>query len=448
MNETSASGPTQAGEGGASPDSSTPPRMSWRKQFLLAGIMLAVGVVAFGPGRALITGPLAAAGLIDGASAEDKGARKPGAGGQGGRSLPTVVLAEASAAMDDLELKLVGGAIALRSAELKPRASGRVTEVLFEAGDALKAGEPLLRLEDRRETLALERAEVTLTEAERRRERARKLRGAGSGSEAALDTAETEAEIARISRDEAREALDDRTVVAPFDGVVSLPNVEIGDRIEPSATIASLDDRSVLLVEVAAPETAFGRLSLHTRVSATTAAFPQESFEGRIAEIDSRIDAGARTIIIRAEIPNKADRLRPGMSFTLSLNLPGEAVVATPEIALQWERDGAYVWRVKDGVSERVSVQLIARQDGSALVRNLEGAEAPLEPGDKVVVEGVQRLKHGRKVRVLGAGDGPSGGRERGGPRGEAPAESRLKGEAGGGEGDSRLADRMQGTTR
>ena len=414
---------------GAGPAGTDAPRMmSWRRQVLVAAAVLGVGLTALGPGRAALDAALTTLGLTEPAPSEKKSAKKR----KGGRAAPSVVLAETTEARDDLTLRLTGGAVAVRFADLKPRASGRVTEVLFEGGDRLKAGQPILRLDDRRERLALESAEVALKEALRVRDRAKRLTGAGTGSAAASDKAETEAEIARIARDDAKEALEDRTVVAPFDGVVSLPRVEIGDRVETNDSIASFDDRSTLLVEAAAPEAAFGRLRFDAPVTATTIAFPGERFEGRIAEKDSRIDAAARTITIRAEIPNAEDKLRPGMSFTLTLALPGAPAIAAPEIALQWERQGAYLWRVSEGRAERVPVQLLARQDGLALVRNLDGAEKPLNPGDKVVIEGVQRLKDGGRVKIVGAGErsrAPAADALRRGGRAAAPNDARLAAE-------------------
>lgn len=393
-----------------------PSQMGWRRQLLIAGVVLAVGLVAFGPGRPLISNAFTSS---DGTEAQSRRGG-PGArgGAPGGRPAPSVVLATATEARDGLTLRLTGGAVAKRSAELKPRAAGRVTEVLFTAGDALKAGQSALTLENRREQLALERADVTLREAMRRLDRARRLTSSGSGSEAALDAAETEAEIARIARDEAREALADRTVLAPFDGVASLPLVEIGDRIEPATVIANIDDRSSLLVEVGAPEAAFDRLDIGAPVRAETAAFAGERFEGRVAELDSRVDPETRTVTLRAEIPNAADRLRPGMSFTLSFELPGRPVIAVPELALQWERKGAFVWRVRDGKAERTPVRLAARQDGAALLQTLEDDAKALRPGDQVVVEGVQRLRDGGRVSVVS--DDVGGGETSGAPRPDA----------------------------
>lgn len=392
--------------------------LPWGAQILICLALLGGATAASGVGGPMLGRALDGLGLptlgldaepeapAEAGDARRGGGAQGGRGGRAGRAAPPVILAEAVAARDDIRLELTGGAIAHRTATLRARAEGRVTAVTFEAGDALEADQALLTLEDRRERLAVARAKAALDEAKRQKARALELQESGAVSEAASDAAETAAEIARITLAEAEEALADRTVRAPFAGVVSLPLVEIGDRITPADPIATLDDRTSLLVEVEAPETAFGRLRIDLPVIASTVAYPGERFEGRLAEIDSRLDPAARAAAVRAEIPNAEDRLRPGMSFVLRFDLPGAPAIAVPELALQWERDGAYVWRVREGAAERAPVRLVARDGGRALVRAVEEADPPLAPGDRIVVEGVQRLREGGRVRALNGPDG------------------------------------------
>src|SRR5690606_39538581 len=102
-----------------------------------------------------------------------------------------------------------------------------------------------------------------------------------------------------------------------------------------------------------------------------------------------------RTLTVRATVPNKQDLLRPGKSFRIQLALPGDAAIGVPEIAVQWTRDGAHVWIIRNEQSVRVPVQVVRRMEGTVLVR---GA---LQAGEAVGVEGVQRLSPGRAVRLI-----------------------------------------------
>ena len=101
---------------------------------------------------------------------------------------------------------------------------------------------------------------------------------------------------------------------------------------------------------------------------------------------------------MRATVPNTTDLLRPGMSFQVQLLLPGQAYVSVPELALQWGREGSFVWAVRDGNAVQVAARPVRRTAGRVLI------DSELKAGEAVVVEGVQRLRAGRPVRVVGNG--------------------------------------------
>ena len=156
-----------------------------------------------------------------------------------------------------------------------------------------------------------------------------------------------------------------------------------------------------MLVEFDLPEALLARVREDMPVTATTPSSPQNSYSGRVVALDSRIVASSRTAKARVAIENERDALRPGASFTINLELPGETYPLVPELAVQFSKGALHVWRVRDGKAERVEVAMVRRQSGSVLV------DGPLQKGDLVVVEGTQRLNNGEAVTVLGAEDGP-----------------------------------------
>jgi RND family efflux transporter MFP subunit len=171
--------------------------------------------------------------------------------------------------------------------------------------------------------------------------------------------------------------------------------LDAGDRVAEDAEITSFDDRSRILVEFDVPEALLGRMSLGLKVEARTPAVERETFDGEITAIDSRVDAATRTARVRVAIENPADVLRPGASFAINVDLRGQDYPAVPELALQFSRGSLNVWRVDDGVAEPVEVQLVRRRSGIVLV------DGPIAPGDRVVIEGTQRLRPGTSVTVL-----------------------------------------------
>ena len=210
-----------------------------------------------------------------------------------------------------------------------------------------------------------------------------------------IDEADSGVRLAEIEWRQAREALADRTLHAPFAGVVGIAEVEAGDRVGTDTVVTTLDDRRRLLVAFELPEAYAARVKVGQALTVSNPAFGERRFSGRIALVDSRVDAGTRSLRMRAEVPNGEDLLRPGMSFQVRLTLPGERHAAVPELALQWGRDGAYVWTERDGKAAQVAVRPVKRIDAQVLV------EGSLKAGDRVVVEGVQRLSAGRPVQAV-----------------------------------------------
>jgi RND family efflux transporter MFP subunit len=289
-------------------------------------------------------------------------------------------------------LEAVGTSRALQSIELHPATSGEVIAVNFQPGQRVSTGDVLVELERREEELALSLAEVQLEDAVRLHDRYQRTGTSGAVLPTEMDAARSAVESARIQIERARVALDYRTIEAPFDGYVGITDVDPGDRINPDTAITTLDNRDSLLVSFNVPEALVGELRVGHEVSVETWNSREPTAVGHIVDIGSRIDPATRTFEARASVDNENDELRPGMSFRVSMSLEGIAYPVIAETAVQWGADGAYVWTVVDGQAHRVPVEIIQRQKGVIL------ADADLDAGDLVVVEGIQRLRNGLDV--------------------------------------------------
>lgn len=325
------------------------------------------------------------------------GAEAPrSAGSAGGQAAAPVTLQGVVLEREITRIDAVGTARASRSVTLYPASAGEVVAVDFEPNQQVSAGDRLLALDARDERLALELAEVRLADARRTLSRYTRAEGSGAFTPTETDAARTAAEEARIARDRAAVALDDRTVEAPFDGVVGLSDVDPGDRIGTDTPITTVDDRSALLVRFDVPEAFLGELRAGDSITLAPWNGNRPPATARIADVDSRIDPQTRTFTARARLPNPDDLWRPGMSFRVVLELAGPLYAQIPELSLQWGGDGAYVWAIgENSRAQRVPVNLVQRQQGSILV------DAELGEGHRVVVEGVQSMREGRLVEVL-----------------------------------------------
>lgn len=340
---------------------------------------------------AVMIGALAGCGTPDTPDADANAAAS-------GRSAPRATAVIAHTVRYDSEIQRVesvGTARARASTTVFPETGGVVEAVLFEPGDFVEAGRPLVRIEAREETLRVRLAGVQVSDAEQLLARYRRIEGTGAVSDSQIEEAETALEAARIALEQAQVALDERTVRAPFEGFLGLSDIDPGARVTPTTPIVAIDDRRVLFVDFVVAEQTFGSLRIGDRIQVRSFAAGDESLPAQIVGIDSRVDTARRTYRVRAAIDNADDTRRPGMSFRVVLDLPGQRWPVVPEAAILWGTDGAYVWAIRDGHARRVPIEIVARQPGNVLVRG------DLPENSRLIAEGVQKVREGTEVSVL-----------------------------------------------
>ena len=290
----------------------------------------------------------------------------------------------------------VGNARALHSVSLYPAVADRVTEVHITPGQRVQQDDILVELDARRQRVAVQRAQIQLTDVERTVERLTASREQDAIPQSELDDAVTLRDLRRVELEEAETNLEDRKVRAPFEGVVGLTDVQVGDRINEQTMITSIDDRSQLYIDFSAPEGALELLEQDVRIRVSPWQQSGLPIDAEIVEIDSRLDSANRSIRIRALIDNPDERFRPGTSFRVELSLNGESYANIPEAALMWGPTNAYVWRVVDEgdnyTAERVDVQIKQRLRGRVLI------DGELEPGQIIITEGVQSVRPGQAI--------------------------------------------------
>jgi len=294
-------------------------------------------------------------------------------------------------------IEAVGTAQAQRSVTLFASVSDEVTSVNFVPGQRVKKGTVLLELDSRLQDVNMQRAKIQLEDAQRNRERVKNSFEKGAVTEREVDDANTIASLAKVTLLEAKENKENRLVRAPFDGIVGLTEVEVGDRITPQTEITTLDDRTELFVNFVAPELAVSFLMDKPTVQLQPWTDRMTSLPAKVAEIDSRVSIQDRTIRARALLDNHHDQYRPGMSFRVTLEVRGELYVAIPEAALSWGANGAFVWLVENEQAKRVGVQVEQRLRGRILVTG------NLIDGETLIVEGIQGLRDGQSVDIQNA---------------------------------------------
>ena len=311
-------------------------------------------------------------------------------GGGAPVSVRTVVLAPGE--WQD-SVQALGTARANESVTITAKVSETVQKVNFDSGDYVEAGQVLVDLTGQVQLAGLEEARAAFKEAEQQLRRGEELAARNLIPGSQLDTQRATRDAARARMDQVRAQLSDRVITAPFDGVLGLRQVSPGSLVTPGTAIATLDDVSVIKLDFSVPETLISALAPGQAVTALSAAFPGETFEGVLRTIDSRVDPVTRSVMARAELPNPERKLRPGMLLTVDVRRAPRQALALPELALLQVGRNSFVFRVAaDGSVAQVPVKAGARERGR--VEILEG----LAPGDRVVVEGTVKLRPGAKV--------------------------------------------------
>jgi membrane fusion protein, multidrug efflux system len=287
----------------------------------------------------------------------------------------------------------VGSTHANESVTIAAKLSGIVERINFSDGQRVKAGEVLVELSagELKAELAAKRA--LRDNAKQVYDRARRLLDSRNMPEAKVEEAlaALQAADARIKADEAK--LADMVIRAPFTGRVGLRRVSLGALVSPTAEITTLDDTSVVKLDFEVPETLIGALKPGLGVAAKSAAYPEQGFAGKVAVIGTRVDPVSRAVLVRAELPNERDALKPGMFMTVSMTLGArtDAVLIAEEAVLVRD-DRKYVYIVRQGRALETTVQLGRR--AGAEVEVLSGVAV----GDQLVVAGQQRLRDGQAV--------------------------------------------------
>jgi membrane fusion protein (multidrug efflux system) len=250
------------------------------------------------------------------------------------------------------------------------------------------------------------RAVAQRDEIRQRLDRAQQLRRTGSGTEAQVEDLSAQARsvenavtAAEARRRAAEARLEDLIVRAPFAGRIGSRSVSLGAYIAPGTRITSLDDLSRIRVDFQVPENLLGQLKTGQTVRATSTAFENRSFTGRVTLVDPRVEPASRTVRLTAEFDNKDETLRPGMFLSIALEvLERNDAVLVPEEAVVNEGLRHVVFVVADGKVDRRLVTIGQRQD--ARVEIMEGLKA----GETVVVRGVQRVRPGAAVTARPVG--------------------------------------------
>jgi membrane fusion protein, multidrug efflux system len=346
-----------------------------------------------------------------------------GAAGSTGKP-PTVEVGKVELARLADDTQAVGSLRSRRGVVLRPEVSGRITQLNFTDGQRVRKGQVLVQFDDQLPLAQVQQSQAELSIAQANQKRNQELVTQNFISQRSLDESAANLQVAQAKLSLARATASRLRIVAPFDGIVGIRQVNVGDYLKDGADIVNIEDIDAIFVDFRLPERFQSKLRRGQQADLDIDALPGRKYSAQIQAIDPLIDANGRSVGVRACIDNRQAQLRPGMFARVNTVFSvREGARVIPEEAVVPQGGRAFVVKLveaADGqrrVSQRVEVKLGLRSPGKVEV--MEG----LAVGDTVVTSGQQRLqKDGTAVTVVDLKPSVADGR----PNGERAAAARV----------------------
>ncbi|KRI00469.1 secretion protein HlyD [Curvibacter sp. PAE-UM] len=301
------------------------------------------------------------------------------------------------------DAQAVGSLRSRQGVMLRPEVSGRITQLNFRDGERVRKGQLLVQFDDQLQLAQIKQSQAELSIAQANHKRNQELLAQNFVSQRSLDESAANLEVAQAKLALAQATAARLKILAPFDGIAGIRNVNVGDYLKDGTDIVNLEDIDTVYVDYRLPERFQTLLKSGQKATVELDALPGRRFEARVQAVDPLIDANGRSIGVRASITNQQLLLRPGMFARVSTVFGSrEKARVIPEEAIVPQGGRQFVIKLVPGpdndglVSQRVPVTVGIRRPGQ--VEILEG----LKEGDTVVTAGQQRLQRdGSPVRVL-----------------------------------------------
>lgn len=286
----------------------------------------------------------------------------------------------------------------LQEANLAAERAGRVVELLADKGQAVEAGQVLLRLDGRLWEAARQRAEIEERDASRDLKRWKELEKTGAVSGSEFESIQRRQESARIALDEAEVMLSQCEVRSPFAGVLVARQVEVGDYANEGQVVLRVIRLDQVKLTFDVPEQDIGSLLLGQKKTFTLAVLPGREFTGEITFVSSQAARESNSFPVELKVDNADGALKAGMIAQVALvRREREGAVVVPLAAIVPRKGEHYLFALENGHAIRKRVQIAALMGHEAVL------ESGVAAGDQIVVEGHRGLQDGMAVSVGGA---------------------------------------------
>jgi multidrug efflux system membrane fusion protein len=299
----------------------------------------------------------------------------------------------------------IGSTTAIHQVTINPEVGGRVIKIFFEPGATVKAGDPLVQLNDAPDRGDLANYEVQARWAETTLQRSSQLAQRQFEARETVDQKQSQLDQAKAQIAKTEALIAQKLIRAPFAGQLGTRQIEVGQYLIPGARIVTLTDLSMLYVNFTLPSQMRSEISVGQRVNITADAFPGRTFTADITTIEPQVNADTRTMTVQATMSNPNNALLPGMFVNAAVVLPPQPdMTVLPETALDYTLYGDSVYVIREDGKDakgnpilkavRTPVKTGARWGNNVAI--LDG----VKPGERVVAAGQVKVQNGAQVTV------------------------------------------------
>lgn len=294
-------------------------------------------------------------------------------------------------------LSLVGKLKADQSVTISPEVTGKVDKIAVKANQEVKKGQLLIQLNDDKAQASVSEAKAYLRDEQRKLKEFTRLAKRNAITQTEIDAQKASVEIAQARLDAANAELKDLHISAPFSATVGFIDFSLGKMVSAGSDLFTLDNLSVMRLDLRVPERYLSQVSTGMKVTATTSAWGDHVFEGEIVGIDSRINEETLNLRVRIHFHNEDHKLKPGMLVSANMEFPAIEAPIIPVQALEYSGTKRYVYVVGDNDKvTRSEVILGARVDNFVVI------EKGVNIGEKIVVQGIVNMRDGASVKEVG----------------------------------------------
>ncbi len=317
-------------------------------------------------------------------------------------AMPPVVVSttEAAEARWSPTIPVVGTLRALQGVDVTAQIAGQISELNFESGQTVVAGDLLLKQYTADDEARLAGLEADTHLAQLNLKRAEELVQEKLVSETDFDTRRTELSRAQAAENNLRAIIEQKSIRAPFAGRLGIREVDMGQYVEPGDRLVRLESLQQVLVEFPVPQQYIGQLSVGQSLTLVSDAWPEQTFSGMIRALESQIDRNTRMLRVQGIVENPDERLVPGMFVQVEVILPvRDSVLTVPQSVITFSPYGNSVFVLDSGADGALSARKVFVTTGETRGDQVM-ITSGLDTGATLVTAGQQKLRNGSLVVV------------------------------------------------